>query len=77
MTPDDIRALREQIDELRTIEGPFDVVTGGVVLIGTQNQHIAGVAAAGATWWVEYVPVADGDYASIRRQIERGPLTIN
>ncbi|GAA2722428.1 LLM class flavin-dependent oxidoreductase [Cellulomonas aerilata] len=64
LTPDDIRALVAWVtDRRRDLAaeeperhlGPFDVVVEGVLPSGTSAaaDHVAALADAGATWWVE------------------------
>ena len=75
--PDDIRALRREIAETRTATTPFDIVVGGRRRGPDWAQEralIASLAAAGATWWIEYIPVDFGDLAAIRARIADGPL---
>jgi alkanesulfonate monooxygenase SsuD/methylene tetrahydromethanopterin reductase-like flavin-dependent oxidoreductase (luciferase family) len=62
----------------RTERGPFDVALGGLERgpdWEEERAHIASVAEAGATWWMEGIPAANS--ASMRAAIERGPLRID
>jgi alkanesulfonate monooxygenase SsuD/methylene tetrahydromethanopterin reductase-like flavin-dependent oxidoreductase (luciferase family) len=79
LMPEDLRTLRSRIEDLRRFEkGPFDYVMGG----GTrsreptsQREHIRSMAAAGATWWMEYIePCAIGDALET---IRLGPVRID
>ena len=71
MTPDDVRALRE------AAEGrPFTIAVGGSGRRDNweaERAHIASVAAAGANWWIEWVPPATREMIEA---VERGPLRI-
>lgn len=77
MTPPEVRELRETITAQRTQPGPFDIAVGGLERGEDWEQeraHIAAVAAAGATWWMEGVPASDE--GQMCAAIERGPLRI-
>ncbi len=75
-TPEDVRAFLAKIAGLRPngIE-QFDVVVGGRARQadwGAERALIEAVAAAGATWWNEWVKPADRD--TTEAAISRGPL---
>lgn len=75
LRPGEVRDLRAAIAGQRTTDDPFDIALGGMARGGdweAERAHIASVAAAGATWWLEWVPVSDE--RSMREAIERGPL---
>jgi alkanesulfonate monooxygenase SsuD/methylene tetrahydromethanopterin reductase-like flavin-dependent oxidoreductase (luciferase family) len=70
MTPKDVR-------ELRALAGdrPFIIAVGGRARAAdwtAERAHIAAVAAAGADWWMEWVPPSDRQ--SMRDAVSRGPL---
>lgn len=73
MTPDDVGALRE------AAEGrPFTIAVGGSGRRDdweAERAHIASVAQAGATWWIEWVPPATRP--EMIEAVERGPLRID
>jgi Luciferase-like monooxygenase len=72
MTPDDVRALR-----VAAGDRPFTIAVGGSRRgedWAAEREHIRAVAAAGADWWIEWVPPADR--ATMRRGIECEPLRI-
>ena len=76
-TPDELRAVIRTIRANRTTAAPFEVVTGGAVRdpdAAAERDARRGLAAAGATWWMEYVPVADAD--TMRAGVARGPLAL-
>jgi alkanesulfonate monooxygenase SsuD/methylene tetrahydromethanopterin reductase-like flavin-dependent oxidoreductase (luciferase family) len=69
----DVRDLRG-----RAGARPFDIMTGGWGRLDdpeAERERIRAVAAAGATWWGEYVPAADPD--TMRAAVARGPLRID
>jgi alkanesulfonate monooxygenase SsuD/methylene tetrahydromethanopterin reductase-like flavin-dependent oxidoreductase (luciferase family) len=77
MQPEDVRALRAEVTRLRGYEAPFDIALGGNGRSDDwerEREHIARVAEAGATWWIEYLSPEIGDRAAARAAIERGPL---
>ncbi|HZD70746.1 MAG TPA: LLM class flavin-dependent oxidoreductase [Actinomycetes bacterium] len=54
---------------------PYTVVVGGAVRTGdwdAERENLRSVAAAGADWWIEWLPPADRD--TMRHQVDRGPL---
>jgi alkanesulfonate monooxygenase SsuD/methylene tetrahydromethanopterin reductase-like flavin-dependent oxidoreductase (luciferase family) len=72
MTPDDVRALRAAAGER-----PYTIAVGGSRRAEdweAGREHIRAVAAAGADWWIEWVPPADR--GTMRRNVEREPLRI-
>jgi alkanesulfonate monooxygenase SsuD/methylene tetrahydromethanopterin reductase-like flavin-dependent oxidoreductase (luciferase family) len=76
-TPDDVATLKSTIEPLRTQGDAFDIVIGGRERArdwDAERELIRGLAAAGATWWHEWVPAADKQ--TMRRGIARGPLRV-
>ncbi|MET8233287.1 LLM class flavin-dependent oxidoreductase [Micromonospora sp. NPDC005298] len=74
-TPDEIHDLVRALPPTRADGQPFDVAIGGRRRGSderAERAHLREVAAAGATWWLEYVPV--GDPATMRAAVARGPL---
>ncbi len=72
MTPDDVRALRAAAGGR-----PYTIAVGGSGRADdweAERAHIRAVAAAGADWWMEWVP--PGDRNTIVDSVERGPLRI-
>jgi alkanesulfonate monooxygenase SsuD/methylene tetrahydromethanopterin reductase-like flavin-dependent oxidoreductase (luciferase family) len=70
MTADDVRVLRELAGDR-----PYDIAVGGSPRgddIDAERDHIRGIEAAGATWWIEWVP--PGDRETMRRAVDAGPL---
>jgi alkanesulfonate monooxygenase SsuD/methylene tetrahydromethanopterin reductase-like flavin-dependent oxidoreductase (luciferase family) len=65
-----------QVAELRRRLGPAaDIAIGGRRRRADQaaeREYVAGLADAGATWWLEFVP--PGDPAEMRDLVARGPL---
>jgi alkanesulfonate monooxygenase SsuD/methylene tetrahydromethanopterin reductase-like flavin-dependent oxidoreductase (luciferase family) len=77
VTPDDLRAMADWIEERRGNLDGFDVITEGNTA-GMDPKAAADVVrpwvAGRATWWTE----ADwrGTYDSLRRRVEQGPPTL-
>lgn len=74
----EITALRALVRETRGDDGGFDVCVGTGERPDdwdAEREHIRAVAAAGATWWYEWIPPADPD--TTRKAIARGPLRID
>ena len=77
-TPDDIRQVRASIECQRSASTPFDIAIGGRSRGDDWEQEralIGGVAAAGATWWMEAIFAPDLE--AMRAAIRRGPLRID
>ena len=77
LPPDDIRALKRFADSQRGPGRPFDIIVGGRKRTDDwelERDQIRQVAAAGATWWIEWIPPADP--AEMRGAIQSGPLRI-
>ncbi len=76
LSPADIGALTTEIQALRSSETVFDVAASGRVcgLPAAQAHAVtAAFAAAGATWFCEWVDEAPGTFAATLAAIERGP----
>ena len=74
-TPGEVRELRAQVGRERGSPSPFDVAIGGRARgrdWEEERELIAGLSAAGATWWMEAIPAAPPD--AMRGAIARGPL---
>ncbi|WP_405434445.1 LLM class flavin-dependent oxidoreductase [Micromonospora sp. NBC_00617] len=74
-TPDEVRDLVAAMPPTRADGQPFDVAIGGRRRRPderAERAYLRELAAAGATWWLEYVPV--GDPAAMRAAVARGPL---
>ncbi len=72
MTPDDVRRLRQLAGDR-----PFDIAVGGPPRgrdVDAERAHITAMAAAGATWWKEWIPPGDPD--TMRRSVDAGPLRV-
>jgi alkanesulfonate monooxygenase SsuD/methylene tetrahydromethanopterin reductase-like flavin-dependent oxidoreductase (luciferase family) len=70
MTPTDVRVLRDQAGER-----PYDIAVGGRARNAdwdAEREWIDAVAAAGATWWSEWVAPADRE--TMRSAVQSGPL---
>ena len=76
LSAQDFVALNTELASLRTVTTPFDVVASGRVAqrpAAEARAHVAAYAAAGASWWCEWVDEASGSYAASLAAIERGP----
>ncbi|MER7892737.1 LLM class flavin-dependent oxidoreductase [Micromonospora sp. NPDC094482] len=74
-TPDEVHELARALPATRADGEPFDVAVGGRRRRPderAERAYLAELAAAGATWWLEYVPA--GDAAAMRAAVARGPL---
>jgi hypothetical protein len=75
MTAQEVRALREMVEQQRGTAEAYDIAVGGRRR-GEDWQHeqalIHTLAVAGATWWVEWVPPADRQ--TMRAAVQQGPL---
>lgn len=77
LAPDDVRAIRRFVDRRRTGSGPYDVVAGGYARRedwDAEREHVRACAAAGATWFTEWIPPTDP--ATMRACVARGPLRV-
>jgi alkanesulfonate monooxygenase SsuD/methylene tetrahydromethanopterin reductase-like flavin-dependent oxidoreductase (luciferase family) len=74
LTPDEIRAMKQFIDEQRTATTPFDIIAAGSTPGGNRKQAVKKVrpfAEAGATWWLESIMTFSTD--KLRARIKQGP----
>ena len=81
LTPEDIRGVREAIDQERAAAGrdpnePFDILVAGI----TPGDDSAAAAAtarefadAGATWWTERINPVRGSLDQMRDRVRQGP----
>lgn len=79
LTPDDVREIRDFVQQNRTDPTPFDIVAEGTTPGDRPDEAAAivyGWAEAGATWWIEAMwsifdqpDIAD----AVRRRVEQGP----
>jgi alkanesulfonate monooxygenase SsuD/methylene tetrahydromethanopterin reductase-like flavin-dependent oxidoreductase (luciferase family) len=69
--------LADHVRRLRTGAGdrPFDICVGGRQRRDGDREWLSDIAAAGATWWTEYVPAQER--TEMRAAIRRGPLRID
>jgi len=77
LTPQEVQTLRVEIQTQRTSSHPFDIALGGMKRNTDWEQeraHIRDLAEAGATWWLEAIPL--DDMHVMRKAIEHGPLFI-
>ncbi|WP_433134016.1 LLM class flavin-dependent oxidoreductase [Micromonospora sp. CA-240977] len=75
LTPDEVHDLVTTLPPTRADGQPFDVAIGGRRRRPddrAERAYLGQLAAAGATWWLEFVPV--GDPAAMRAAVARGPL---
>jgi alkanesulfonate monooxygenase SsuD/methylene tetrahydromethanopterin reductase-like flavin-dependent oxidoreductase (luciferase family) len=79
-TPDEVRELKSFIESHRSVEQRgmhYEIMLGGRSRADDWEQDrsfIKGLAEAGITWWVEYVPA--GELETMRESVKRGPLRI-
>jgi alkanesulfonate monooxygenase SsuD/methylene tetrahydromethanopterin reductase-like flavin-dependent oxidoreductase (luciferase family) len=72
LSPEDVRRLRSLAGDR-----PYDVAVGGRARaddVEWERRRLQALEAAGATWWLEYVP--PGGRAEMRAAVERGPLAL-
>ncbi|MEE8199128.1 MAG: LLM class flavin-dependent oxidoreductase, partial [Thermoplasmata archaeon] len=73
MKPEDIAAIRRAIDERRTTNRPYDIITGGPTPgedSAAARAKLGPLVEAGVTVWHEFLPM---DPQAMRRRIEAGP----
>jgi alkanesulfonate monooxygenase SsuD/methylene tetrahydromethanopterin reductase-like flavin-dependent oxidoreductase (luciferase family) len=79
VTPDDIRAMREYVEENRGTNGTFDIVWEGVTPGGDPARAASIVrpfAEAGITWWMESMWSPPNEPGDLRARIREGPPSI-
>jgi alkanesulfonate monooxygenase SsuD/methylene tetrahydromethanopterin reductase-like flavin-dependent oxidoreductase (luciferase family) len=80
VTPDDIRAMREYVEENRGEDGAFDIVWEGVTPGGDPAraaQVVRPFAEAGITWWMESMWSSPNEPEDLRARIREGPPSID
>jgi hypothetical protein len=80
LTPDDVRAVMDYINQHRTEPIPFDFAQGGRQQGSDSEQEKAQIRAfaeAGVTWWIEYVEPLNVNLDELKSYIEHGPLRID
>jgi alkanesulfonate monooxygenase SsuD/methylene tetrahydromethanopterin reductase-like flavin-dependent oxidoreductase (luciferase family) len=80
ITPEDIKAIKEYVEENREIGGAFDIVWEGVTP-GEDPEAAAGVvrpfAEAGITWWIESMWSPPNEPEDLRERIRQGPPSVD
>lgn len=79
LTPTDVIALIADIARERSASEPPEIVLGGAERgpdIEADRARIAELAAAGATWWAEYVTSEAGGLEGMRARIAAGPIRV-
>jgi alkanesulfonate monooxygenase SsuD/methylene tetrahydromethanopterin reductase-like flavin-dependent oxidoreductase (luciferase family) len=74
-TPDEVHRLVAALPATRADGAPFDVAIGGRRRRAderAERAYVGELAAAGATWWLEFVRAGDPD--AMRAAVARGPL---
>ena len=74
MTPAEVLALKQFVDENRSSNEPFDIVVGGTTPGGNRKRATATVRQfedAGATWWLESFMMAS--WEKMRKRVNQGP----
>ncbi|MEM8529869.1 MAG: LLM class flavin-dependent oxidoreductase [Chloroflexota bacterium] len=77
-TPDDIHAMKEYVEEHRSLTTPFDIIIEGETPTDDPQQATSQVypyAEAGATWWMEGQWSAK-NIEDVRKRIVQGPPRI-
>lgn len=75
LTPDEVHDLAAALPATGAGGQPFDVAIGGRRRRAderAERAYLTDLAAAGATWWLEYVPA--GEPEQMRAAVARGPL---
>jgi alkanesulfonate monooxygenase SsuD/methylene tetrahydromethanopterin reductase-like flavin-dependent oxidoreductase (luciferase family) len=78
ITADDVRDIRALVERERSSADGFAICVGGLVRGSDperERAHVRSLAAAGATWWNEWIPLCAPEQA--REAISRGPLRID
>ncbi len=76
LQPKDFVSLLAELASYRTVSTSFDVLASGRVghwPAAQARAHVAAYAAAGASWWCEWVDESPGTFAQTLAAIERGP----
>ena len=76
VTPDDIRAMREYVEENRDAAGDYDIVWEGMTPgddPARAAETVRPYAEAGATWWIESMWTPPNEPDDLRRRVEAGP----
>ena len=80
LTSAEVATLRADIARQRTAPLPWDLALGGGAR-GPDLEHeralIRSMAAAGATWWMEYISPELGGLDGVRSRIRGGPVRID
>ncbi|GCE24258.1 LLM class flavin-dependent oxidoreductase [Dictyobacter kobayashii] len=74
--PHDIQAIHTFVSEQRANQAPFDLVAGGNSPGDDPvraRAHVEPFAAAGATWWVEFILPDPGESKQALTRIQQGP----
>jgi len=75
--PDDLRALVEEVQRHRGSLDGYEFIMGGGQRPADEDaerERLRAMAAAGATWWMEWVAPSSPEEAL--RQVARGPLGV-
>ena len=79
VAPEDIRAMKEYVEENKEMDGTFDIVWEGVTP-GDDLEWAASMvrpfAEAGATWWIESPWSPPNEPEDLRHRIGQGPPRI-
>ena len=79
VTPEDIREMREYVEENRETDGAFDIVWEGETP-GDDPEGAARVvrpfAEAGITWWIESMWSPPNEPDDLRARIRQGPPSV-
>jgi alkanesulfonate monooxygenase SsuD/methylene tetrahydromethanopterin reductase-like flavin-dependent oxidoreductase (luciferase family) len=77
MQPEDVRALAAEVRRQRGPLDGYELVMGGGARRPDEDdarEHMRAMAAAGATWWIEWVAPCGPEDAF--RQVRRGPILL-
>lgn len=77
MLPKDFKELKAFVDEHRTIDSPYDLVTMGNLRDKTKDKRqktLSALSDVGVTWWLESFFRLKHSYEKLISQIEKGPL---
>jgi alkanesulfonate monooxygenase SsuD/methylene tetrahydromethanopterin reductase-like flavin-dependent oxidoreductase (luciferase family) len=79
VTPEDIRAMKEYVEENRSQDTPFDIVWEGQTPgddPGRAAQVVRPFAEAGVTWWIESMWSPPNEPDDLRARIRQGPPSV-